>query len=858
MADLTTLLSNALSGNQELIQASEKVFKEVELGSIQQYYGALMQELASEDKPSRCRKLAAQMIKNAMDDRWLTVAPEARQQIKQMATQTLSSADIDSGKGAAAVIAAIAKFEFPRNEWPGFMKQLCEAATQTENNNLREASLTCIGWICQDVPKECLQQNSSEIITAVVKAMRKEEPNQTIRQQGTRALMDSLEFIEGIMETPDRAYLMHVLMETASRVVEAPHVPAEPETRTYAMQCLVQIVSLYYERIEEHMRQLYNITFDAVTNDVEQVALQGVEFWDALARTEHEIIGMQAMGEQIACNYYIKGAIKYLAQLLWDTILKSEVPAGNDEWCMHSACGVCLESISQCIGDAVVEHIMPYVHENIGNHQSWKHMEAATYVFACILEGTTPTGPLAPLMNDAIPTLVDHMQKSASQPALMETTTWCLGRIAEFHGDQLRTHHLRPVLAAMLESLKPPVPPFVSEKACYAIIEICRGCTDVVGQLQQTNVMSPYIRDMLTNLFIAVDRQDASQTQLRQSAWDTMGAVVSCCAQDTLQVVVDLLPIVLERLQTTTNLIMQLRASGQKIPQEGSSIQGMLCGLLQNACLKLGPHPKLLEMKDVIMGQLLALFSSNVAEVQEEAYLAVSAMAQCLKKDFVHYMQDFAVILCRGLQNVQFPRVCSMTVEVTKSLAAVLGASLQPYCNDIVGILLENLKSKDLSMDVKPKIISCFGDIAFAIDEHFVAYLPRVMSVIHIAVQTVQGAAASDEQMAIYQNEIWENVCSAYTCILLGMKNCQAALTPYVTQMLEHVALISMKRQTIMPEVYINALTVVGDLANVYRTEIKEQLKHEAIMYLVMDGKNHKDEGVRKAADMAIEEIQQC
>lgn len=74
--------------------------------------------------------------------------------------------------------------------------------------------------------------------------------------------------------------------------------------------------------------------------------------------------------------------------------------------------------------------------------------------------------------------------------------------------------------------------------------------------------------------------------------------------------------------------------------------------------------------------------------------------------------------------------MCIVAVGVVGDLSRALEAKILPYCDDIITALLENLQDSQLNRNVKPPVLSCFGDISLAIGGNFVKYLGFVMNML--------------------------------------------------------------------------------------------------------------------------------
>ena len=69
-----------------------------------------------------------------------------------------------------------------------------------------------------------------------------------------------------------------------------------------------------------------------------------------------------------------------------------------------------------------------------------------------------------------------------------------------------------------------------------------------------------------------------------------------------------------------------------------------------------------------------------------------------------------------GLQEWQ---VCQVTVGALGDVARAIERDILPYCDRLMLILLHNLQSNDVHRNIKPQILSCFGDLALAVGDSF-------------------------------------------------------------------------------------------------------------------------------------------
>lgn len=248
--------------------------------------------------------------------RWLSFAEGTRDYIKNNITQSLGT-ETTRPSSAAQCVASVAVAELPVNQWNTLIGILVnKVVTETSTERTRESALEAIGYICQDIPPEVLETQSNQILTAIIYGMRKVEPSNHVRLAATNALHNSLEFTKANFDKQaERNYIMEVVCESTQ----------SPETQisVAALQCLVKILTLYYQYMEPYMAPaLFPITLEAMKSENDQISLQGIEFWSNVSEEEIDLsIESQEAQENgrapsRVSKFYARGALQFLVPVL--------------------------------------------------------------------------------------------------------------------------------------------------------------------------------------------------------------------------------------------------------------------------------------------------------------------------------------------------------------------------------------------------------------------------------------------------------------------------------------------------------------------------------------------------------------
>jgi len=846
--EITQILIAANGSDPRARESAQQVLTQAQQTNFQNFLVALATELSNETKPSMSRQTAGILLKNVFSTKdqnlkqqtamnWINLPDEIKQQIRAAVVVTLSSPLAEIRRTAAQVLAQIAGIDLPRNQWTDVVAILLQKVQQNVQQNNDpfgvEASLTALGFICEETKAPILSAQSHLILNAVALGSVATQPEE-IKIASIQALLNALEFVKANFGlNQERDQIMKLICEASQSKTEA--------VRKGAFECMVKVAQLYYSTLTPYMEALYMITMKASETDVEAVALQAIEFWSTLAEDEERIqsdLEQLEEGEETELKYLrlVESALKPLCQLLTKLMCRQKDGADGDEMTVSSSAATCLALVSTVVRDKIVPEVLPFIQTNI-NNPDWRFKEAATLCFSAILEGTS-TSKMSQLVKEVLPVLFQQMNDP--NDVVKDTTIFTIGSIAKNHPDPLINEHILPsALNAIGMGIKDE--PKIAAKACWAIHNIAEAFEEQQNEDQQTNALSNQIfNTLITILFQTIDREDVWECNLRINAYEALSALINAAARDMFefldqQVIKELL----HRLDQTLVGNKSLDA------EETSNIQALLCAVLQNLTIKLGDRVR--KHADVMMMLYLrVLQSKSSSSVHEETFLCVGSLASALSFDFGRYMDHFKDFLFGGLSNQQHESVCNVSISVMSDLCTALGDKISPYCDDIMTILLTNIQSQTLDKRVKSSIIALFGDIALAIQGDFEKYLTPVGQVLKQAGEAHVNESNNTEDMIEYVDQLREAIFDAYIGILQGLKKHKPnAFNQYVDQLLALIRVISQDENVCEP-VFKNVVIVIGDLANVYGPKIGRLLNQEFVVSLVEDACKSNDKDMKK------------
>ncbi|KAK0628163.1 armadillo-type protein [Bombardia bombarda] len=816
--DINTVLTNSLSPDATLRNAAEQQLIQAAETNFSQYLVTLVTELANESAEGHIRAAAGLALKNAFTARefsrqaalqakWLNqIDQESKTRVKALTLETLSSANAQAGQATAQVIASIATIELPRNQWPDLMTSLVRNVSDGTPHQ-KQASLTAIGFICESQDQDLrnsLVTHSNAILTAVVQGARKEETNGEVRLAAITALGDSLEFVgNNFKHEGERNYIMQVICEATQA--------DDSRIQQGAFGCLNRIMALYYENMRFYMEKaLFGLTILGMKSEDEDVAKLAVEFWSTVCEEEIAIEDDNAQvesSEQMRPFYnFSRVATNEVVPVLLTLLTKQDEDATDDEYNISRASYQCLQLYAQTVGAAIIPPVIHFVEANLRS-EDWHNRDAAVSAFGAIMDGPDEK-VLEPIVKSGMTPLINMMDDPSVH--VKDSTAYALGRITESCSEAIdSTQHLDPLVRSLFTGLMSN--PKMAASCCWALMNLAERFAGEPGAAQ--NPLTPHFNQSVTNLLTVTGRMDC-EAAVRTAAYEVLNVFVQSSANESLTAVASLSSVIIQRLEETLPMQSQVVSVEDKITLE--DMQTSLCTVLQAIIQRL--DKEIAPQGDRIMQVLLQILATvgGKSSVPEAAFATISGLSNAMEEEFVKYMDAFSPFLYNALANQEEPSLCSMAIGLVSDITRSMGERSQPYCDNFMNYLLNNLRSTALANQFKPAILQCFGDIAGAIGGHFETYLSVVAQVLQQAA-TVSASAEGSYEMFDYVVSLREGIMDAWGGIIGAMKSSgkTQVLQPYVAsifQLLNGISTDVNRSEALMRA----SMGVIGDLADAY------------------------------------------
>ncbi|KAL7579807.1 hypothetical protein ACA910_021940 [Epithemia clementina (nom. ined.)] len=858
-------LTNALLAAGHADKEAEKFLE----GLLAQNYGQLIQmlgqEIANVSRPFEARQMACLYMKNTLagqsstvqkekHDRWKSLSPDIRTPCKENIIKAMRDASVPQLPHFVAVAAAeIAVVELPHREWPTLVGSLMENVTSPQaHEKIKIASLECLGYTCDRiVDVEELIGNLPDLdssivdsmLTTIVDAVQPGRPDE-MRFSALQALKNSLLFVRKNMDNKqERDFIMKAICEACRN--------PEPRIRALAFSCLDTVAEYYYEVLQDYMTNIFQFTTDAIKGDSDEtVKASAIEVWNTLSETEESLIDEEKeaaeMGMPVTnrppCPRYVQAAMEHLVPLLLALLTQQDEDDDDDSNNLQEKAANCLELISLTVEGLIVPHVIPYVQQHIQS-QDWRYRDAAIVAFMTILDGPS-TDDIGKFVDQSIQVMLQSFNDD--HPVVRGSAVHCVKKICAHHLSSLPQDRITAILTSVDQKLKDK--PSIAAAACSAIYEICQNLKQVPPP--PTNILSSGLVQLIKDLLMVTERPDASEHNIRVVAMSAASAVVGASATDVESVFGELLPAVANKLETS--LAWQAMTNEDK--ESKAQMIGQLAALVQSLYQRMDKQA-VLPLSDRVMNLLLQAL--QVRNAAEETFMAIASVISNLEQDFAKYLDAFVPSLLQGLKSLELTNLCLICTGGVADLCGGLGSMIQPYADGIMEAMFNIIRDGSVHRDVKPAVISCFGDMAMAIGAAYQPYMQLTMMLLMQASQ--QHAPPDNDDMVAFINKLRCSVLEAYSGILVGLSEGRALNDflpnlPNILSFLTFLASDSTKDEYVLQK----AVTLLGDIAHEAgsQPEVKQQINQAFVGQLIREAVSSHNKTIQQEAHWAASVVE--
>jgi len=480
--------------------------------------------------------------------------------------------------------------------------------------------------------------------------------------------------------------------------------------------------------------------------------------------------------------------------------------------------GACLQLYAQNCGDSILAPVLEFVEQNITS-ENWRNREAAVMAFGSIMDGPDKTQTTF-YVHQALPAILNLMHDQTLQGK--DTASWCIGRIADLAALAIDPQqHLPGVINACLTGLQDH--PKVATNCSWTIINLTEQLTE-----EKPSPIYNYYPALVDGLIKCSNRAD-NEFNARASAFSALTTMVEFSSDDVAETSASISTYVLDKLGQTMAVNEE-----QLNLEDTQGLQELQSNILTVLAAVIRKSPQSIQgVSDMLMDLFIKLLQKKDASfIEDDVFFAISALSMSLGKEFQKYLEAFSPFLVKALNQVE-STVAITAVGFIADISNSLEEDFKQYAGSFMNVLGQILSNPSSRKELKPAILSVFGDIASNIGPDFVPYLQDVMALC-VAAQNTKPENGTLDAMD-YNTRVLEAVLDAYVGIVGGLHDTPQAIYPYVGTIFQFISLIADDPQLYTEDSTArSAVGLIGDIASMISDgSIKQFYGQEAITDLI-------------------------
>jgi len=681
---------------------------------------------------------------------WPKLQFQTKDQLKNSATMCLIDANEGIKKAAANLTALVFVLDVMTDRLWFNLLDLLAQNIQDENFNVKKASITTLGYICELLNSEKItnlpEKHIESLIAGIIIGLNNYSE---ISNTAILALSNSIQFLKISIQSQD---FLDMLFDILVKMLLEGCSHNDEEIVRNTLLCLGEIIKMTFRSFERFSSVVMEKAFDCYKLAQPSIFLATNEFFMKLCRAE------KTHGTRYFDNFW-QNLLRAAVEIL---LLRTAKEEDEIETSIIESSSMLISSINELYNKVSFENLIGFVHQNID--APTEHQKVTSLVvFEAILEHTEESVAYN-FINNGFYGMLSYV--SQGSPRVKEYTLKLLVKIAQFHPAVfLNDQNFSRAMNDLTKFLDPKLRD--SEhlvRLRLSILHCLRLLAENGPHVQGGSTrLAPYINSMFDSMFSLI--QTSNSKPLIDMMFTTMFDILEFAVQarninEFFLGFANFLNLIHQNYtgpdSTTKKLIVESIFVNLNL---------ILTRMLVSEVDLVVPNGSSEQYLKHLFQYILEIFDSY-REIMSEGLILCGTII-CFKQDFFasHINAFNTKYIFESLKDVQNVELFKAGLEVLNMLSKRYKREFERQTKDIFQYLIDKLQSTDLIKELKINIFHTIADMSLEYSEDLLPYFSVVLTLIDYAVDAVMHfMKVDDPDSQSYADQLKECIVESYLC----------------------------------------------------------------------------------------------
>lgn len=671
-------------------------------------------------------------IQQGYEQNWLRCLPEFRQSLKDALEMNLNIPERVIRLNISAILGSIIRIELSNGLIENQFQRLFYRVSEADYalGVLEATAIACD----QLLSETSYDFDSDQLILLQISTYYSSSPNTELVKASLSCLYSSIESYNDILQAADAR------KEFITRLMSYTSMPAP--VLEVALDAINRFVDTYYSILSEELPIIASYVLTLLNSVEGDLLVNLFEFWEILIEFKAEDL--------------IGSCLAALCTRVF-SCLTNEDPEDR-AWTVHKAASSLLLAISDGLNCNILG-------EQIAREFISTCLRSAVSEDRAI--GAIALGCICNDMNSQfIHTLINLLLGELGNEVSENEALYAIARIcARDIGAVVDT------LPVIIQKSTTLITNKASKNAIWVIFYILGSLKNnqvsEATKNQVFGIVEYHYTEILTALVNRLHQHTGGSASVRSILIETLSELIVYCPASSKNILNSLIEHFIQRIEDIT------KRMSQEPPEQILMEEDMLVSYVVLFQVSLSSHGKFdpQTIRDIFLHCLQT--PENLAH--GEVYIALSQLIPLPEE----CIQPFIELALKSMQSEQ-PFIAKSALNFLSDSAVQMENAYAPYLNETIPALIKTISSPTIPLDLKPRIIEVFGDIALAVGTHFEAYM-EMATVLFSQISTLDRSSDAE-----YIDSLNRAILRLFSCIFISLGG-NKVLRKYVEHILDLV-----------------------------------------------------------------------